>query len=157
MKEQKQMSWREYRRRQAWVLYEEGWTQTAIAKAVGVTRAAVSQWLKAIREKGVEEGLKAHPAPGVPSRLNDDDLEKLPELLKAGAVHYGLLGERWTGRRVAWLIEQEFGVSYSARQAQRILHKVGYSRQKPQQVAQQRNEKAVEQFQTEVIPEVKKK
>ena len=46
-------NWREYRRFQAWELKQQGWSQTRIAKALGVTDGAVSQWLKRVREDGV--------------------------------------------------------------------------------------------------------
>jgi len=36
-------SWLEGRRLLAWELYEQGWKQTTIAAALGVTRGAVSQ------------------------------------------------------------------------------------------------------------------
>ena len=156
MKKRKEMSWRERRRRQAWKLKEKGWNQRQIAEAVGVTEGAISQWFKAADEQGSEEGLSARLGAGRPRRLRDEQLGQLPSLLAEGAEYYGFVGERWTGPRVAWLIKHELGVSYSARQAQRILHQVGYSRQKPQRVAQQRNEKAVEQFKTNVLPAVKK-
>ena len=38
--------WREGRRLRAWELHEQGWSQTSIAQALGVTQGAVSQWLK---------------------------------------------------------------------------------------------------------------
>ena len=37
--------WREGRRLRAWDLYQQGWTQRAIAAALGVSEGAVSQWL----------------------------------------------------------------------------------------------------------------
>jgi predicted transcriptional regulator len=46
--------WREARRLQAWELKKKGWKQSKIAEALGVTRGAVSQWIKAVREGGVE-------------------------------------------------------------------------------------------------------
>lgn len=157
MKKTKEMSWRERRRRQAWELKEKGWSQSQIAEAVGVTDGAVSQWFKKAREQGPEEGLKDHPASGPSRRLSENQLARLSELLEQGAEAYGFVGERWTGRRVGKVIKREFGVSYSIRQVQRMLKEMGYSVQKPQRQAAQRNEEAIKQFQTEVIPEIKKK
>ena len=37
---------REWRRMRAWELSEQGWSGTAIAVALGVSKAAVSGWLK---------------------------------------------------------------------------------------------------------------
>ena len=38
--------WREGRRVRAYELKEQGWSQRAIAAALGVSEGAVSQWLK---------------------------------------------------------------------------------------------------------------
>jgi len=46
------ISWREGRRLRAYELHQQGWRQHAIADALGVSDAAVSQWLKRVREEG---------------------------------------------------------------------------------------------------------
>jgi predicted transcriptional regulator len=46
--------WREGRRLRAFELKEQGWKQTEIADALGVTEGAVSQWMKRAREEGVQ-------------------------------------------------------------------------------------------------------
>ena len=38
--------WKEWRRLRAWELAQQGWEQKKIAEALGVTEAAVSQWMK---------------------------------------------------------------------------------------------------------------
>ena len=38
--------WREGRRLRAWELKEQGWNQQEIANALGVTKGAVSQWMR---------------------------------------------------------------------------------------------------------------
>ena len=43
-------NWREYRRFQAWELYQEGWKQKDIAVAMGVTKGSISQWVKRAKE-----------------------------------------------------------------------------------------------------------
>ena len=62
-------NWKEGRRLRAWELYQEGWKQSDIANALGVTQGAVSQWLKRGREGGVES-LRHQPpreqCPGCP-------------------------------------------------------------------------------------------
>jgi predicted transcriptional regulator len=61
-----QLDWRDGRRR-AWELKEQGWKQTAIAAALGVTPGAVIQWLKRARtpevgQKAAEEVLTRYSA-----------------------------------------------------------------------------------------------
>src|SRR5262245_7263650 len=43
-----------WRRQRAWELHQAGWWQKDIAVALGVTRGAVSQWIKRGREGGME-------------------------------------------------------------------------------------------------------
>ncbi len=46
--------WREGRRLRAWELRQQGWTQQDITDALGVSKGAVSQWMRRGREGGVE-------------------------------------------------------------------------------------------------------
>ena len=46
--------WKEWRRRRAWELCQQGWNQKEIAEALAVTQGAVSQWMKIGREQGEE-------------------------------------------------------------------------------------------------------
>ena len=45
---------REFRRLRAVELFESGMKQVDIARVLGVTKGAVSQWLSAYREKGLD-------------------------------------------------------------------------------------------------------
>jgi len=101
--------WREGRRLRAWELKEQGWNQQEIANALGVTKGAVSQWMKRGREGGIE-GLKRRVATGAPSRLSEKQQAKLPKLLAQGAPAHGFRGDVWTCERVAEVIRKEFGV-----------------------------------------------
>lgn len=92
--------WREGRRLRAWELKQEGWKQQEIADALGVSKGAVSQWMKRGREGGVE-GLKRQPAPGAPPRLSKEQQEQLKGLLARGAPAHGFRGDVWTCERVA--------------------------------------------------------
>lgn len=60
--------WREGRRLCAFEFSQEGWRQKDIAAALGVTRSAVSQWLRWARE-GCVKGLGRRRASGTPPRL----------------------------------------------------------------------------------------
>lgn len=53
-------NWREGRRFRAAELSQMGWKQRDIARILGVTKGAVSLWMKRVREEGIE-GLGALP------------------------------------------------------------------------------------------------
>src|SRR5215218_7468955 len=91
--------WREGRRLRAWALHQHGWKGTAIAEALGITKGAVSRWLKRARGGGAE-ALYSQPPPGPTPRLSAEQLAQLPSLLAGGAGAFGFLGEVWTAKRV---------------------------------------------------------
>jgi transposase len=148
--------WREGRRLRAFELKEEGWSQQRIAEALGVSKGAVSQWMKRARDGGGVEALKRRPAPGARPRLSEEQRMKLPELLVRGAEAHGFRGEVWTCERVAIVIRREFGVSYHPAHVSRVVRALGLSLQKPARRANQRDEEAIEHWKNERWPELKK-
>jgi transposase len=151
-----QLDWREGRRRRAWELKEQGWKQSAIAAALGVTPGAVSQWLKRAREKGVE-ALRRRPAPGPTPKLTAEQLAQLPDLLDRGAQAYGFRGQVWTCKRVAEVIRRTFGVAYHPAHVNRLLHALHHSVQRPVERAAQREEAAIAAWWQERWPVLEKK
>ena len=147
--------WREGRRLRAFELKEQGWKQTEIADALGVSEGAVSQWMKRATEEGVE-GLRHKPPPGATPRLSEDERARLPELLARGAEAHGFRGEVWTCERVAIVIRREFGVSYHPAHVSRLLKALRQSLQKPKRRAEQRDEEAIDNWKEEKWPSLKK-
>jgi transposase len=147
--------WREGRRLRAFELKERGWKQSEIAEALGVSEGAVSQWMKRLREEGVE-GLRQKPPPGAPSRLSEQQRARLPELLAQGAQAHGFGGEAWTCERVAIVIREEFGISYHPAHVSRVVRALGLSLQKPMRRADQRDEQAIRHWKEQRWPELKK-
>jgi transposase len=139
----------------AWELKQEGWSQQRIADALGVSKGAVSQWMKRGREGGVE-ALKRQPAPGAQPRLSEEQRAKVPELLERGAEAHGFRGEVWTCARVAEVIRREFGVSYHPAHVSRLLKALRQSLQKPQRRANQREEEAIERWKEQRWTSLKK-
>jgi transposase len=147
--------WREGRRLRAWELKQQGWSQRDIARALGVTEGAVSQWMKRAREGGVE-GLRKRTSPGAPTRLSEQQRKQLKELLAQGAAAYGFRGDVWTCERVAEVIRKEFGISYHPAHVSRLVRAIGFSLQKPVRRANQRDEEAIRRWKEERWPELKK-
>jgi transposase len=151
------LDWREGRRRRAWELKEAGWKQQDIAVALGVSGGAVSQWLARARAEGVEEGLRRHPAPGPAPKLTPEQLAEVPALLDRGAEAYGFRGQVWTCPRVGEVIRRTFGVTYDPSHIGRLLHRLGYSVQRPIERATQRDEGAIRVWWEQRWPALKKR
>ena len=147
--------WREGRRLRAWELKRQGWMQQEIADALGVSKGAVSQWMKRGRQGGIE-GLKRRIASGAPPRLGEEQRARLAELLAYDAETYGFRGKVWTCQRVADLISRQFGVRYHPAHVSRLLRALGFSLQKPQRRANQRDEEAIERWKKDRWPTLKK-
>jgi transposase len=151
-----QLDWREWRRRRAWAMKQQGWKQKDIAKALGVTPGAVSQWCTRARVGGVE-ALRRRRASGRPPKLTPQQVRHLPQLLALGAEAYGFRGHVWTTKRVSHLIGRQFGVQYHPAHVSRLLRTVGWSVQQPIQRATQRNEAAIKAWREERWPALKKR
>ena len=102
----------------ALALARQGWKQRDIAAALDASETAVSRWLAAAR-RGGPETLRSHPAPGPVAKLTPEQLGLIPDFLWHGPESYGFRGDVWTCERVAGVIYQEFGVSYSKSQVSR--------------------------------------
>src|ERR1700694_1999967 len=147
--------WKEWRRRRAWDLWQQGWSQKDIATALGASKGAVSQWIKVGEAQG-EEGLRGRVAAGPEARLSQEQRARLPALLDQGAQAYGYRGKVWTTERVAELIKKQFGISYHPAHMSRLLRNIWSSVQKPRERATQRDEQAIKTWKAEQWPALKK-
>lgn len=95
----------EWRRQRAWELHRAGWWQKDIAAALGVSRAAVCQWIRCGREGGGAAALRSRPHLGGPSKLSVEQRAQIPGLLARGAPAYGFRGDVWTAKRIAAVID----------------------------------------------------
>src|SRR5512135_3470501 len=149
--------WREWRRMRALELHQQGWIQRDIAAALGATESAVSQWLASARH-GRPEALASHTGQrGVDPKLTPEQVRLIPDFLWHGAESYGFRGDVWTCDRVAGVIREEFGVTYSKSQASRLLKHLGWTSQVPITRAIQRDEEAIARWRGESWPALKEK
>jgi transposase len=139
----------------AWLLSQHGWGVRLIAEALDASPAAVSGWLTAARERGIE-ALRFRPRPGAPAKLTADQRPLIADFLWHGPEAYGFRGEVWTCARVAKALEEELHVSYPKSPVSRILKNLGWTPQVPITRAVQRDEEAIERWQQEVWPALRR-
>ncbi|HMB08398.1 MAG TPA: IS630 family transposase [Isosphaeraceae bacterium] len=149
--------WREWRRMRALELKRQGWKQRDIAAALGVTEGAVSQWLAVARHGGRDALTSRTDRRGVAPKLTPEQVRLIPDFLWHSAEAYGFRGEVWTCERVAGVLYEEFGVSYSGSQVSRLLKRLGWTPQVPLTRAIQRDEEMIERWRVETWPALKEK
>jgi len=103
-----------------------------------------------------EEGLKVGASPGRPPRLSSQQKKRLLSDLLKGPGAFGWRTEVWTTARITQLIEKEFQISYHPDHIGRMMHALGWSHQKPERRALQRNEAAIAEWKAKNWTRVKK-
>jgi len=146
----------EVRRRIAAKLLAEGMGIRKVARIVGVSPGSVLRWKQAVDEGGID-ALRSKPHPGRPPRLSQQQKAELEEILLTGARAAGFDTELWTLQRVTHMIERHFGVKYHPGHVWHILRTMGWSCQKPERRARERDEEAIATWRKEEWPRVKKK
>lgn len=145
----------EMRRRRAIRLLDDGLTLHEVARRIGCHASSVMRWRDA-RDKHGDKGLKPKPVPGRPRKLTVRQRKRLVALLKKGAMAHGYRTELWTTARIAELIERSFAVHYHRDHVGRLMASLGWSYQKPERRALQRNEEAIEEWKRKEWPRIKK-
>jgi len=79
----------------------------------------------------------------------------LVRLLLKGPLAHGYPTNLWTTARIAELITRQFGVSYHRDHVGRLMHRLGWSHQKPESRAVERDEAAIQRWKPEDWPRVK--
>jgi len=145
----------EARRRRAVTLLREGHGVRAVARRVGSSPSSVTRWKETVKEGGTQ-ALTAKPHAGRPSRLSGRQKEKLLRLLLKGPTAHGYASQLWTLPRVAEVIARHFGVRYHPAHVWKLLRACGWSAQKPQRRAKERDEAEIERWRRERWPHIKK-
>lgn len=145
----------ERRRLRAVSLLREGYAPVEVARRVGVDRRSVRRW-RASFERAGKAGVAARPAPGRPPKLTLAEKQRLERWLLRGARACGFPTDLWTCPRVAAWIRRRFGVSYHVDHIGRLLRGLGWSPQKPERRARERDEAAIQRWVKEAWPRVKK-
>jgi transposase len=136
-------------------LLAQGDTLTKVAAAVGANVSSVKRWKHASAVDG-DAALARRPHSGPVPRLTPADRERLLAALSEGADQWGFPSPEWSCARVKALIERLFQVSYHVDYVGTLLHQSGWSPQKPEHRARERNEQAIERWRRVEWPRLKK-
>lgn len=145
----------EQRRREAVALLDQGLSVAEVAKRVHAAQRSVRHWRQVTWERG-EAGLAATPHPGKPSKLSARQREGLRKRLLKGARSEGFETDLWTCPRVKEVIRRRYGVEYHVDALPYVLKSLGFTCQKPQLKAIERDEAAIATWIAKDWPRIKK-
>lgn len=146
----------EARRLRAVDLLRDGKSNTEVARLIGVDVSSVKRWKRAAAQGG-NAALAAKPNRGRPPRLTPEQKQELVQIVRAGPLAAGFRTNLWTCRRVAQVIRERFGVQYHRDHVGRVLQALGFTQQKPQRRATQRDEAVIEHWRTQEWKRIKKR
>lgn len=145
----------EDRRHRALRLLDEGLSLNEVGHRIGCAPSSVLRWRDRRADEG-SDGLAVRPTPGRPCKLTQAQRRRLVRILLKGALARGYRTELWTTARIAEVIEDTFGVQYHRDHVGRLMHGLGWSSQKPERRALERDEERIERWKREDWPRVKK-
>jgi transposase len=147
---------RQARRERAAELFAQGRTQAEVARELDVSRQSASRWHAGWQTSGTT-ALQSRGPTGRRSKLPDSALAGIEQALLEGALAYGFTTDVWTLDRIAVLIQGLTGVQLSNPSVWRLLrNRLGWSVQRPQRQAQERDEEAVQHWVAHEWPRIKK-
>lgn len=145
----------ERRRKRAGRLFAEGKNQASVARRLNVTRAAVCQW-HAAWEKDTTKGLISKGHPGFPSKLTPDKKKELKALILKGPRAAGYATDFWTVDRIRDLARKKLRIVLGYTRIWSTIIQLGFSCQKPETRAKNRNERAIADWTLKQFPRLKK-
>src|SRR5437867_9176992 len=149
-------SYRVAKRLQAVVMNAEGYSSGEIARILKSPRSKTSEWLRRYEEAGVDGLLEGHRS-GRPAELDEKQRRQLGDILDSGPAAYGLDTGIWTSPMISWVIEEEFDIDYHPGHVRKLLHRLGFSVQRPRRVLARANADQQDRWQRYTYPSLKKK
>lgn len=146
----------EKRRKQAGKLFAKDHSAPEVARRLGVARQVAYRWKQAWL-KGGSAALASKGPAGRKAKLTAEQTDEVTGALLAGPAAHGYKTALWTLPRVADLIEDLTGVHYHPGHVWRLLGASGFSCQRPERRAVERDEKAIRNWKRVVWPALKKR
>jgi transposase len=146
----------EKRRLKAATLFAQDLTQAEVARRLEVSRQATKNWFDQWK-RGGRSALHAAGRAGRKPKLLPKQLQRVEKALLQGPRANGLDSDLWSLPRIAVAIERITGVRYHSGHVWKVMRALGWSAQKPQPKARERDEAAIHHWKTRTWPAIKKK
>jgi transposase len=147
---------RQARRERAAELFAQGRSQAEVARQLDVSRQSASRWHARWQADGTA-ALRTRGPTGRPPKVPDTALEGIEQALLEGALAHGFATDVWTLERIAVVIQGLTGVALSNPSVWRLLReRLGWTVQRPQRQAKERDEQAIQHWVAHEWPRIKK-
>lgn len=146
---------REKARVEAGKFFKKGVSQAEVARRFGATRTAALYWHRAWEKDGIR-GLKSKGRSGFASRLTGQKRAKFKRAIEQGPEHHGFETQLWTLTRLAAVMKKTTGVHFGHNHTWEIVRSLGFTCQKPQVMAKERDEQAIREWKAKRLPGLKK-
>lgn len=110
--------------------YKEGLSQRRLAKMYGRTEKTIYNWLcrlDRLADEPAEEVVYDAPRPGRPSKLTDEQRERLENALNRPPTDFGYDRSAWTPALAREYIAETFAVEYELRRVREFMTDAGLS------------------------------
>ena len=147
---------RQARRDRAAELFTQGCSQAEVARELDVSRQSASRWHAGWQAAGAT-ALQSRGPTGRRPKVADDQLAGIEQALLEGALAHGFATDVWTLDRIAVVIQGLTGVALSNPSVWRLLrNRLGWTVQRPQRQAKERDEEAIQHWVAHEWPRIKK-
>jgi transposase len=133
-------------------LLEQGKRAKEVAELLGLKERSVRRW----RQEAKSPKKKSEQPRGRPRHLNDEQMQQLEQELLRGAYAHGYAEDYWTLDRIGHVIWELFGVRFGSSGVWYVMDRMGWSSQKVQRLAIQRDEEKIVSWKRRVWPRIKK-
>jgi transposase len=137
-------------------MFEQGASQAEVARRLDTSRQNAHRWHRAWQQGG-RVALRAAGRAGRRPKLDPRQRRKVERALLQGALVHGFDSDLWTCKRVAIVIERLTGVRHHPSHIWRILKAMGWTLQRPQRHAAERDEQAIARWVKTDWPRIRQK
>jgi transposase len=134
----------------------QGRSSAVLAVEVGADRSTLTRWITAYALRGFPS-LQPGKSPGRRPRLTASQMEELKRTIETGPLAAGFEAGIWTARMVRECIRRAFGVEFNWKYVPRLLHRLGFSMQRPRKLLSRADHAAQAAWLKTRLPAIKKK
>jgi transposase len=137
-------------------MFEQGTSQAEVAHRLSTSRQNAHRWHRRWQQGG-RAALRAAGRAGRRPKLDTRARLKVERALGQGALAHGFDSDLWTLERVAVVIQRLTGVRHHPSHVWRILGAMGWTLQRPQRRASERDEEAIARWVKTDWPRIRQK